>query len=143
MPSPPPHPSLPRPPHPYTHYNQPQPNIALPLVQPLYYNSHYAQAYNQYTSSTSAVGISTNVPIAYSQNYTAQRSNPSSSLNSTWYQPGNHRCSQQDCSFTGSAKSVEIHMMDRHLIYPPGWEKRKKKPDWDADPSLKGCEPFH
>ena len=27
--------------------------------------------------------------------------------------------------------------MDRHLIYPPGWEK-KKKPSWDADPSLKG-----
>jgi hypothetical protein len=29
-------------------------------------------------------------------------------------------------------------MMDRHLIYPPGWEKRKKGGDWDADPSLKG-----
>jgi len=29
-------------------------------------------------------------------------------------------------------------MMDRHLIYPSGWEKRKKKPEWDADPSLKG-----
>ncbi|KAF8912747.1 hypothetical protein CPB84DRAFT_1759390 [Gymnopilus junonius] len=29
-------------------------------------------------------------------------------------------------------------MMDRHLIYPPGWEKRKNKPEWDADPSLKG-----
>ncbi|KAI0660463.1 nuclear fragile X mental retardation-interacting protein 1-domain-containing protein [Cubamyces menziesii] len=28
--------------------------------------------------------------------------------------------------------------MDRHLIYPPGWENRKKKDDWDADPSLKG-----
>lgn len=29
-------------------------------------------------------------------------------------------------------------MMDRHLIYPPGWEKRQNKRDWDADPSLKG-----
>lgn len=28
-------------------------------------------------------------------------------------------------------------MMDRHLIYPPGWE-RKKQVGWDADPSLKG-----
>ncbi|KAG5648065.1 hypothetical protein DXG03_007100 [Asterophora parasitica] len=28
-------------------------------------------------------------------------------------------------------------MMDRHLIYPPGWEKQPKN-DWDADPSLKG-----
>ncbi|KAI0931997.1 hypothetical protein AcV5_004648 [Taiwanofungus camphoratus] len=29
-------------------------------------------------------------------------------------------------------------MMDRHLIYPPSWENRKRKSDWDADPSLKG-----
>ncbi|KAF4572830.1 hypothetical protein EYR36_007340 [Pleurotus pulmonarius] len=28
--------------------------------------------------------------------------------------------------------------MDRHLIYPPGWDKQRKKNDWDADPSLKG-----
>lgn len=26
--------------------------------------------------------------------------------------------------------------MDRHLIYPPGWDKRTN--EWDADPSLKG-----
>ena len=30
-------------------------------------------------------------------------------------------------------------MMDRHLIFPLGWEHRKRKDDWDADPSLKGC----
>lgn len=30
-------------------------------------------------------------------------------------------------------------MMDRHLVYPPGWEHRQRKNDWDADPSLKGC----
>lgn len=28
-------------------------------------------------------------------------------------------------------------MMDRHFIFPPGWEHDKKS-DWDADPSLKG-----
>jgi len=33
--------------------------------------------------------------------------------------------------------------MDRHLIYPSGWEKRQKKRDWDADPSLKGCVRLH
>lgn len=27
--------------------------------------------------------------------------------------------------------------MDRHFIFPPGWEHDKKS-DWDADPSLKG-----
>ncbi|KAL5518885.1 hypothetical protein ACEPAH_568 [Sanghuangporus vaninii] len=55
-----------------------------------------------------------------------------------WYEPGNYRCTHEQCSFTGSKKSVEIHMMDRHLIYPPGWEKRKRRVDWDADPSLRG-----
>ncbi|KAI0756615.1 nuclear fragile X mental retardation-interacting protein 1-domain-containing protein [Daedaleopsis nitida] len=55
-----------------------------------------------------------------------------------WYQPGTCRCSMQGCSFTGSKKAVDIHMMDRHLVYPPGWEYRKRKNDWDADPSLKG-----
>ncbi|KZT05961.1 uncharacterized protein LAESUDRAFT_813190 [Laetiporus sulphureus 93-53] len=55
-----------------------------------------------------------------------------------WYQPGNTRCTHVGCKFVGSKKAVEIHMMDRHLIFPPGWENRKRKSDWDADPSLKG-----
>ena len=61
-----------------------------------------------------------------------------SSSHGTWYQFGNARCTYKDCIFDGSQKALEIHMMDRHLIYPPGWEKRKKDSDWDADPSLKG-----
>ncbi|KAJ7619114.1 hypothetical protein DFH06DRAFT_1482920 [Mycena polygramma] len=55
-----------------------------------------------------------------------------------WYQSGGSRCTYKNCTFRGSAQTVETHMMDRHLIFPPGWEKRKKRPDWDADPSLKG-----
>ncbi|EIW86631.1 hypothetical protein CONPUDRAFT_86592 [Coniophora puteana RWD-64-598 SS2] len=58
--------------------------------------------------------------------------------NNSWYQPGNARCSHPGCSFMGSHKSLELHMMDRHLIFPPGWEKRRKSDEWDADPSLKG-----
>jgi hypothetical protein len=57
---------------------------------------------------------------------------------SSWYQPGNSKCSYPGCNFSGSHKSLEIHKMDRHLIYPPNWEKRNQKSDWDADPSLKG-----
>ncbi|KAG0708953.1 hypothetical protein DFH29DRAFT_889842 [Suillus ampliporus] len=53
----------------------------------------------------------------------------------SWYQPGNCRCTRQGCAFTGSKKSVETHMMDRHFIFPPGWQK---KDEWDTDPSLKG-----
>jgi hypothetical protein len=55
-----------------------------------------------------------------------------------WYTPGKNRCTYSTCTFMGSAQSVEIHMMDRHLIYPPGGHTRKRQPDWDADPSLKG-----
>jgi hypothetical protein len=56
----------------------------------------------------------------------------------SWYKPGNCRCTYKDCAFVGSKESLEIHRMDRHLIFPPGWEKRKRADDWDADPSLKG-----
>ncbi|KAH9064308.1 hypothetical protein EDB87DRAFT_1400587 [Lactarius vividus] len=55
-----------------------------------------------------------------------------------WYTPGSSRCTHSGCAFSGSPNSLEIHMMDRHLIYPPGWHARKRQSDWDADPSLKG-----
>ena len=55
-----------------------------------------------------------------------------------WYTPGNCKCTQSGCTFSGSANAVHIHMMDRHLIYPPGWHARKRQADWDTDPSLKG-----
>ncbi|KAI9445286.1 nuclear fragile X mental retardation-interacting protein 1-domain-containing protein [Lactarius indigo] len=55
-----------------------------------------------------------------------------------WYTPGSSRCMHPGCAFTGSHNSLEVHMMDRHLIYPPGWHARKRQSDWDADPSLKG-----
>ena len=142
---PPPHPSLPRQP---VIYQMPHGyNI------PSYYNSHYVQAYSQASASTSVVknvsssltGQNSRAPISNSSSHLvdngyASGASKTSFLDSKsfWYQPGNNRCNHQGCTFFGSHKSVEIHMMDRHLIYPPGWEKRKKKLDWDADPSLKG-----
>ncbi|EMD42234.1 hypothetical protein CERSUDRAFT_41682 [Gelatoporia subvermispora B] len=68
----------------------------------------------------------------------APRRAPQGQVQQYWYQSGNIRCTKPGCTFTGSKKAVETHMMDRHLIYPPGWESRKRKNDWDADPSLKG-----
>ncbi|EJD55671.1 hypothetical protein AURDEDRAFT_179383 [Auricularia subglabra TFB-10046 SS5] len=52
---------------------------------------------------------------------------------------GSSRCGHEGCAFAGSAKAVEIHKMDRHLIYPPGHSKRKG--EWDADPSLNNGKP--
>ncbi|KAF8640493.1 hypothetical protein AX17_000155 [Amanita inopinata Kibby_2008] len=77
-------------------------------------------------------------PLTLSRQSSNHRFPPRPQQAISWYQSGNQRCSYHGCTFIGARKSVEIHMMDRHLIYPPGWEKHKKKPEWDADPSLKG-----
>ena len=104
--------------------------------QGVYFSSHYANAYN--TMNAQGLGY-TNLPSSSShpstQHALPRQSMPAS--HGSWYRPGSDRCRQPGCSFTGSAKSVEIHMMDRHLIYPPG--HKKEKGGWDADPSLKGC----
>ena len=116
---------------------------------PSYYNSHYVQAYLQASSGVSVVNhASSSTGGAPNSNFNPHLVNnsPASGTLKTsfldsksfWYQSGNNRCNQQGCTFFGSHKSVEIHMMDRHLVYPSGWERRKKKSDWDADPSLKG-----
>ena len=130
---PPAHPSLPAAPTiSHVSYSQPQ---AQPYGYPTYVSSHYAQAYAQ-----SALPVAS--PAGY---YPTPAAGPSRTISlpvhtmSSWYQPGSNRCSHPGCTFSGSQKTVETHMMDRHLIYPPGWEKRKKRQDWDADPSLKGC----
>ena len=118
---------------------------------PSYYNSHYVQAYLQASANVSVVNHpSSSTGLNPNFNPHLVNNNPASGTLKTpfldskpfWYQSGNNRCNQQGCTFFGSRKSVEIHMMDRHLIYPSGWEKRKKKQDWDADPSLKGSVSF-
>ncbi|KAI0348494.1 hypothetical protein BDW22DRAFT_1416676 [Trametopsis cervina] len=98
--------------------------------------SHYAQAYMQYNHPPGASG-SSYIP-AYDTQASSSRIQLHSAPSSRWYQPGSIRCKKQGCSFTGSQKSVETHMMDRHLIYPQGWEQKKRRDDWDADPTLKG-----
>ena len=111
---------------------------------PSYYNSHYVQAYLQASGNVSVMNNASSSNGNFNPHLV--NNNPASGTLKTsfldsksfWYQSGNSRCSQQGCTFFGSQKSVEIHKMDRHLIYPSGWEKRKKKSDWDTDPSLKG-----
>ncbi|KAG2159954.1 uncharacterized protein EDB93DRAFT_1073715 [Suillus bovinus] len=76
--------------------------------------------------------ISNNVPARINDR---RPNSTSGQMHGSWYQPGSCRCTRQGCVFTGSKKSVETHMMDRHFIFPPGWSK---KDEWDTDPSLKG-----
>ena len=118
------------------------------------YPSHYLHAYGGVSwPLTNAQGYtlsSTYIPgtLPHSRNLQLEevqslhsptpRSRPSQQHTPSWYQTGNVKCTYKGCTFTGSRKSVEIHNMDRHLIYPPGWKHRERKGDWDADPSLKG-----
>ncbi|KIJ45286.1 hypothetical protein M422DRAFT_30134 [Sphaerobolus stellatus SS14] len=86
----------------------------------------------------SNVGAHDNHARVHDQNATRPPARQHNSLG-PWYTPGDVRCAHQGCPFTGSQKSVEIHRMDRHLIYPASWQKNKNaKDNWDADPSLKG-----
>ena len=46
---------------------------------------------------------------------------------------GPHRCAHSGCPWSGpTPKALEIHKMDRHLIFPPGWKPRKGVPDGEG-----------
>lgn len=154
-PLPPPHPSLPMAPHARVAlaataalsnpYFQP-PLVEYPSQYQPAISSHYAQAYMNFptAATTTPWGNGPADPSSARRNTFGSKNRQSSQstmplhTSAAWYQPGNSKCTVKGCSFTASPKTLEIHMMDRHLIYPPEWEKRQKKPDWDADPSLKG-----
>lgn len=95
-----------------------------------YYSSHYAQAYLQQKNTPATSTDAQRMPSRQSADAQRMPSRP--------HAPGNHRCTYKNCGFTGSLQTLQVHRMDRHLIYPPGWSKKKKEEDWDADPSLKG-----
>ncbi|KAG8691867.1 hypothetical protein FRC11_007226 [Ceratobasidium sp. 423] len=46
------------------------------------------------------------------------------------------KCGHEGCLFAGTHKEVEVHKMDRHLIFPPGWQEKgkgKRKRDDDGN----------
>jgi len=46
---------------------------------------------------------------------------------------GPYRCAHPGCPWSGpTPKVLEIHKMDRHLIFPPGWKPRKNPPDGEG-----------
>ena len=97
-------------------------------------------------SSTYQPSLSAPVRTSLSTHDQPSRSRTATSLSrrtftppsSSWLVPGTERCTHQGCNFTASAKSVEIHMMDRHLIFPPGHSNANRSSAWDGDPALKG-----
>jgi hypothetical protein len=50
---------------------------------------------------------------------------------------GPYRCAHPGCPWSGpTPKALEIHKMDRHLIFPPGWKPRKGPPDGEGGYAL-------
>ena len=127
--------SLPYPHHPPAHHVNPQGFTYSSTYNPLAYShSHPPTSY-----SSPGHSFSNASSVSGSRNSHPPRGAPQTH----WYSPGNSKCTHSGCTFTGSANSVQLHMMDRHLIYPPGWRARKRQSDWDADPSLKGYVLVH
>jgi hypothetical protein len=127
--------SVPYPYHPPAHPVNPQGYTYSSTYNPFAYSpSHPSTSYSplghSFSNASSASGSRNSHP-------------PRGTSQTHWYTPGNNKCTHSGCAFTGSANSVKMHMMDRHLIYPPGWHTHRRQPDWDADPSLKGYVLVH
>ncbi|CAE6521476.1 unnamed protein product [Rhizoctonia solani] len=103
-----------------------------------YYQSqiqpHYANAYyygQQGTAMTQSTTI-TVPPPGFSRHQPMASLVPSHMRNRT----GPVKCGHEGCLFAGTHKEVEVHKMDRHLIFPPGWQEKvkgKRKRDGDDD----------
>jgi hypothetical protein len=84
---------------------------------------HYANAY--YSAQQGAMSQPTQItipPAGFSKNQPIGALVPLHMRNRV----GPVRCGHEGCLFAGTHKEVEIHKMDRHLIFPPGWEERGK-----------------
>lgn len=129
------------------------------LAAPGYAHIHQTPNYNSYNSSgaysssyyrpSAAQNILVNpyAPTQFSQALPSNNSlyphngihnNASSSSTSQFRSPqsrGAFPCSRQGCSYTGvSRQDTETHMMDRHFIYPPGYNSRKRKREEGGGP---------
>jgi hypothetical protein len=55
-----------------------------------------------------------------------QRTNPTMDSGQTWTGAWRN-CQVQGCKFVGSAKDVEVHEEDRHLIYKEGYKPQRSE----------------
>ena len=85
----------------------------------------------------SASMLNAQISSAYSHPYSTPRPPPPS--RPFRQGPGGpYRCAHTGCPWSGpTPKTLEIHKMDRHLIFPPGWKPRKGPPDGEG-----GYAPF-
>ncbi|KAF8605140.1 hypothetical protein BDV93DRAFT_522009 [Ceratobasidium sp. AG-I] len=99
-------------------------------MQPHYASAYYAQGYYAQPSVPQPMQITVPSP-GFARNQPMASLVPMHMRNRV----GPVRCGHEGCMFAGSHKEVEVHKMDRHLIFPPGWQegqvrgKRKRGKD--------------
>ncbi|KAG8748937.1 hypothetical protein FRC12_013706 [Ceratobasidium sp. 428] len=104
-------------------------------MQPHYANAYYTQG-GCYTQPTMSQPTHITIPSpGFARNQPMASLIPIHMRNRV----GPARCGHEGCLFAGSHKEVEVHKMDRHLIFPPGWEndqtrkKRKRGKEREGD----------
>ena len=120
--------------------------LAASLPGASYANSNYyaslQSAYRGEGPSTSsqqqqsAPILNTQISSAYPLPYSSRQPPPTS--RPFRHGPGGpHRCAHPGCPWSGpTPRTLEIHKMDRHLIFPPGWKPRKGPPDGEGGYAL-------
>lgn len=136
---------------PVPHYNPQAHGAYMPQQQSFGgYTPYHPQANAQgYTLSPAAYAIPTAppAPASFPPPASSHRPAPSTDVGLSSSQPPNNNakrarlnptatshlpmrnCQLATCSFIGIYRDVEVHEMDRHLIFPPGYEQKPSKPD--------------
>jgi hypothetical protein len=92
-------------------------------MQPHYANAYYAPG-GYYAQSTASQPMQITVPSpGFARNQPMTSLVPIHMRNRI----GAVRCGHEGCLFAGSHKDVEVHKMDRHLIFPPGWQESQMR----------------
>ena len=91
-------------------------------MQPHYASAYYAQGYYAQPSVPQPMQITVPSP-GFARNQPMASLVPIHMRNRV----GPVRCGHEGCMFAGSHKEVEVHKMDRHLIFPPGWQENQAR----------------
>ncbi|CAE6416716.1 unnamed protein product [Rhizoctonia solani] len=87
--------------------------------------THYANAYHYRQQGATMMPQPTQITVpspGFSSHQPMASLVPMHMRNRT----GPVRCGHEGCLFAGTHKEVEVHKMDRHLIFPPGWQEKGK-----------------
>jgi FMR1-interacting protein 1 (NUFIP1) len=125
---------------PPTSIGQPSTPYSVPLRFPTFLpplvNPYAPEQFSNLPTNAQGYTLSSSyVPTSVSEYQSQPRATPGRGFAPSFGGGGNIPCKRQGCSYMGrSNKEIELHMMDRHFIYPPRWNERKRKRDDGGGP---------